>query len=849
MRARVCRHEASCCVRRRRGVHFATLTSMRAFRQVIFPVAILLVVLAVTAAVVYPRLGFQSDGSYLIPTGQRLTPAGRHFEVNDRPLGMVLSPDGKRIAVVTGSNFAPRALHILDASNGKLLDSVALQDSFAGVAFSLDGNTLYVGGGTSNEVKVLREQSSGGFKQQDQFTFPAAAPSGLTLSADGSTLYVALNLKHSVAIIDLGSRKVTEVPVGMYPYTTVATPAGKKVYVSNWGGRRGLDGDSIDERYRVVVDRRTGNPSTGTVSVIDVDKKALSKDIEVGLHPSALALSPKGDRLFVANANSDTVSVIDTANDSVLYTINVRPGDKAPIGSAPNALAVSADGKTLYVANGANNAVAVVDIAQPGRVRGLIPTGWYPTAVALAGNRKLWVASGYGFGSIAPTPQNRKGRSYRDRVGVVSLIDLPEGRKLQDATAQVMANNRLVASGERVAANHPVPIDRGHPSPIRYIFYIIKENRSYDQVLGDLPQGNGDPSLVQFGRDVTPNQHAMAESFVLLDNFYTPADQSALGHKWCTQGYASDWAFKYGNGRNDGNPMLSAPNDALWDNAKAHGISVRNYGERGTFTLTPPAATFADIFNGWKTGKMTVTIKARTSVEGLKDIYHPDYPGFGTIVPDQYRADVFLKEFHQFEQSGNLPRLCILLLPNNHTSGTSPGLQTPRAAVADNDLALGRIVEAISHSRYWKESAIFVVEDDAQNGVDHVAGHRTVALLISPWVRRNAVDSHFYTTINLFRTMEQILGLPPQNQFDLAAEPMFPAFVDRPDTTAYAALPNKIPLDELNPPLKALRGQALRDAVASMKMDFSEPDEAPEEILNRIIWRSTKGIAIAYPGR
>ena len=239
--------------------------------------------------------------------------------------------------------------------------------------------------------------------------------------------------------------------------------------------------------------------------------------------------------------------------------------------------------------------------------------------------------------------------------------------------------------GERVAANHPVPIDRGHPSPIRYIFYIIKENRSYDQVLGDLPQGNGDPSLVQFGRDITPNQHAMAESFVLLDNFYTPADQSALGHKWCTQGYASDWAFKYGNGRNDGNPMLSAPNDALWDNAKAHGVSVRAYGERGTFTLTPPTATFADIFNGWKTGKMTVTIKARTSVEGLKDIYHPDYPGFGTIVPDQYRADVFLKEFHQFEQSGNLPRLCILLLPNNHTSGTSPGLHTPRAAVADND--------------------------------------------------------------------------------------------------------------------------------------------------------------------
>ena len=831
------------------SVHFDTLACMADSRQLILPAGILLLALAVTAAVVYPRLGLQSDGSYIIPTGQKLTPAGRHFEVNDRPLGMVLSPDGKRLAVVTGSNFAPRALHILDSNDGKLLDRVALEDSFAGVAFSLDGHTLYVGGGASNEVKVLREQAGGGFTKQDQFPFPAGAPSGLTLSADGATLYVALNLKHSVAIIDLPSRNVTEVPVGMYPYTTVAALGGKKVYVSNWGGRRGVAGDMPDERFRVVVDPRTGIPSSGTVSVIDADKKALSKDIEVGLHPSALALSPKGDRLFVTNANSDTVSVIDTTNDTVLYSIDVRPGDKSPIGSAPNALAVSADAKTLYVANGANNAIAVVDIGKPGKVRGLIPTGWYPTAVASAGNGKLWVASGYGFGSIAPQAQNRKGRSYRDRLGVVSLIDLPEGRKLRDATAQVMANNRLVASGETVAANHPVPIDRGHPSPIRHVFYIIKENRTYDQVLGDLPQGNGDPSLVQFGRDVSPNHHALAESFVLLDNFYTPADQSALGHKWCTQGYASDWAFKYSNGRNDGNPMLSAPNDALWDNAKAHGVSVRAYGERGTFTLTPPGATFADIFSGWKSGKMTVTIKPHTSVAGLKDIYHPEYPGFGTIVPDQYRADVFLKEFRQFEQNGNLPRLSILLLPNNHTSGTSPGLPTPRAAVADNDLALGRIVEAISNSRYWKESAIFVVEDDAQNGVDHVAGHRTVALLISPWARRKVVDSHFYTTINMFRTMEQILGLPPQTQFDVAAEPMFPAFADKPETTAYTALPNKIPLDELNPPLKALRGQALRDAVASMKMDFSEPDEAPEEILNRIIWRSAKGIAMTYPGR
>ena len=793
----------------------------------------------VAALVVYPKLGRQEDGSYLIPTGQRLTPAGHHVEVNDRPLGMVLSPDGARLAVVTGSNFAPRALHIVDARKATLLQSVAIGDSFVGVAFSADGRTLYVGGGASNEVKVLRDGI-----QQDAFKIAGSAPSGLCLSPDGSTLYVALNLKHAVAAIHLPTKQITEIPVGMHPYTAIAL--GRKVYVTNWAGRRARPGDTTDEIFRIVVDPRTGIPSTGTLTVIDAEAKSVMKDIDVGLHPSALVLNPAGTRLFVANANSDTVSMIDTSNDTVVQTISVRPGARAPIGSAPNALAVSRDGKTLYVANGANNAVAVVDIgAREAKVRGFIPTGWYPTALAVpAEAKRLWVASGYGFGSIAPLSMGKTGRSYRDRAGVVSLVDVPEGRNLGRSTTQVMENNRLVASGVKPGSSHPVPMDRGKPSPIRHVFYIIKENRTYDQVFGDLAQGNGDRSLVQFGRDVTPNHHALAEQFVLLDNFYTPGDQSALGHRWCTQGYASDWLFKYGNARNDQNPMLFAPNDFIWDNAKANGLSVRSFGERGTNTIMPASAKFIDIYRGGK-----VSIKPRTFIAGLKDVYDPDYPAFGGVVPDQYRADVFLRKFREYEKDGSLPRLVIMLLPNDHTNGTSPGLPTPRAAVADNDLALGRIVEAISKSKYWKESAIFVVEDDAQNGVDHVAGHRTIALMISPWVRRKAVDSHFYTTINLFRTMLQILGLLPQNQFDLAAEPMFSVFTEKPDMTAYEALPSKVPLDELNPPLDKLKGQEREDALASMRMDFSEPDEAPEQVLNRIVWRATRGVKTPYPGR
>jgi YVTN family beta-propeller protein len=814
--------------------------------------AFVVAVLAAGAALTsYPKLGRQPDGSYLIPTGQRLRPAGRHVEVDDRPLGMVLSPDGARLAVVTGSNFAPRALHILDAKEGRSLDRVAIGDSFVGVAFSLDGRTLYVGGGASNEVKVLREEAGGKFVQRDAFRIAGSAPSGLSLSPDGSRLYVALNLKHAVAVIHLQSREVTEVPVGLYPYTTISSPSGKKVYVSNWAGRRARAGDVTDETHNIVIDPRTGIPSTGTVSVIDAGKKAVIKDLDVGLHPSAMALTPKGDRLFVANANSDTVSVIDTESDAVLRSISVRPEAKAPIGSAPNALAVSPDGKTLYVANGANNAIAVVDLEhQPERLRGLLPTGWYPTAVApVRDGKHLWVASGYGFGSVAPLTAGRTGRSYRDRVGLASLIQVPGGRQLKSATDQVRANNQLEKSGVRAGANHPVPMSSQQASPIRHVFYIIKENRTYDQVFGDLPQGNGDATLVQFGREISPNHHALAEQFVLLDNFYTPADQSALGHRWCTQGYASDWIFKYGNARNDSNPMLFAPNDFIWDVAKAHGISVRAYGERGVNAITPASATYMDIYNGWKSGQMNVSIKPHTYIAGLKDIYHAEYPAFGGKIPDQYRADIFLREFREFEKNGNLPRLTVLLLPNDHTNGTSPGLPTPRSSVADNDLALGRIVEAISKSRYWKESAIFVVEDDAQNGLDHVAGHRTIALMISPWIRRKAVDSHFYTTINLYRTIEQILGLPPQNQFDLAAEPMFSAFTETADTAPYEALPVTIPLDELNPPLKALRGQALRDAVASMKMDLSEPDAAPEQVLNRIVWRAMRGVSTPYPAR
>src|SRR5262245_15164588 len=707
---------------------------------------ILTIGLAATAYAVGRRLvGVQQDGSIVVPNGQTLTPAGTHIEVNDRPLGMVVSPNGSLLAVVTGSNFRPRALHIIDLNTRTLKQTIAIANSFVGVAFSPAGDTIYVGGGASNDVKIFKSDANGVFAANG--TIPVSGgpePSGLSLNPAGTRLYVALNQTHQVAVIDTATRQIlTRVPVGVFPYTTIGSADGSKVYVSNWGGKVPGPTDFTDGQFPVVVDRRTGIPVSGTVSVIDAASNTVAKTIEVGLHPNGMALSPRGDRVYVTNANSDTVSVIDTATDAVVKTLHVGevgPGRTPILGSSPNAVTVSPNGRMLYVANAAENAIAVVDVnrREDDAVRGLIPTGWYPTAVALdATGQQLFVASGYGFGSIAPVPAGRTGRSFTDRVGVVSLLTIPDERQLERFTAQVRRNNNYPpnrdddqgddndnqgSSGSGESGSNrgegdqggdnggaqPIPMHAGDGSPIKHVFYIIRENRTYDQVFGDQPQGNGDPTLVQFGRDVTPNAHAITDQFTLLDNYYGPGDQSALGHRWCLQAYPSVWVHKYGNARNNQSPMLLGPTDAIYDQAKARGLSVRAYGERGANTITPSNATWTDIFNDWKNGTHNVDSKASAIIVDLPDVDTLTYAAAESRVPDQMRADIFLKEFADFEKNGNLPNLVLLLLYDDHTEGTSPGFPTPRAAVADNDLALGRIVDAISHSRYWKESAIFV---------------------------------------------------------------------------------------------------------------------------------------------
>ncbi|HEY1309093.1 MAG TPA: bifunctional YncE family protein/alkaline phosphatase family protein [Vicinamibacterales bacterium] len=818
-------------------------------------VAVALVATAVTAKSKLISVGLQPDGTILVPNGQALTPGGDYIEVNDRPLGMVLSPNGALMAVVTGSNFNPRALHIIDVARHTLKQTISIGNSFVGVGFSPSGDRIWVGGGAGNDARIFRQLPDGSYTADGTIPISGgSAPSGLSLNANGSRVYIALNQTNLVAVIDTATRAIlTRIPVGTYPYTTVMSADGTKVYVSNWGGRVPGPTDTTDGMFPVAVDPRTGIPISGTVSVISTATNTVMTSIDVGLHPTGMALSPDGSRLYVTNANSDTVSVIDTATDSVAKTIHVGhlgPGRVPILGSSPNAVTVSPDGRTLYVANASENAIAVVDpdADSANAVRGLIPTGWYPTAVALdATGDQLFIASGYGFGSIAPAGE---GRSYQDRVGVVSVIDVPGPGALGKFTEQVRKNNSVLPAGgvDHAGGANPIPMQLGQKSPIKHVFYIIKENRTYDQVFGDLSQGNGDPNLVEFGRDVSPNHHALVEQFALLDNYYGPGDQSALGHRWVLQSYPSTWVHKYGNGRNNQSPMLLGPTDAIYDKAKAQGLTVRAYGERGANTITPSNATWTQIYNDWKNGTHNVDIAARAIIVGLRDVYHPRYPAAESRVPDQYRADIFLKEFAEFEKNDNLPALNLLLLYDDHTEGTSPGFPTPRAAVADNDLALGRIVEAISRSKYWKESAIFVTEDDSQDGVDHVDGHRTVGMVISPYTKHGHVDSTFYSIVNMFRTIEQILGLEPMNQYDVAAEPMFTLFADKPDLTPYHARPNQIPLDEMNPSLAGLTGLQRQLAEFSMTINSSEPDSADAELLNRAIWHSVRGFDTPYPG-
>jgi len=754
-----------------------------------------------------------------LPNGWSVSPAGRNIPLGDLPLNIAVSPDGRRMAV-TNNGQSVHSIQLLDVRTEKVLHTRIVPKAWLGLAFSPDGKTLYASGGHDNRILVFDTRHDtlrplAHIPLGDPWPNPVG-PAGLTTDKSGDRLFVVTKDDSSLYIIDLHQNSVTEkTPLGAEAYTCTLSPDGRWLYISLWGGDKVL----------------RKNLSTGQTDAWPA-----------GDNPNELILSPDGRTLYVANANDNSVSVIDTQDGRSLEILNTAPYPNAPPGSTTNGLGLSHDGKTLYVANADNNCLTVFDVSRRGKARpkGFIPVGWYPTSVRVAGKR-IFTANGKGFSSLpnpyGPNPTDRQEKvAYQQGdtakpvdvqyiaglfKGTLTVTDAPDAQTLRRYTGQVYRNIPYTVErhhrpeGE---AGNPIPSRIGDLSPIRHVFYIIKENRTYDQVLGDLPQGNGDTSLVLFGEHITPNQHALAREFVLLDNFFVDGEVSADGHNWSLGAYATDylektWPTSYGGrGGNydaEGNrPIANNKNGFIWDLCRHHGIPYRTYGE------------FADDY--------------KANIPALEGHFCPYFTSWDETVRDTTRFHQWKREFDSLVAANALPRLNTLRFINDHTEGLTPGRPTPFAHVADNDLAVGLFIEHLSNSPAWKESVVFIVEDDAQNGPDHVDAHRTTAYVAGGYVKRGLVDHTPYSTSSMLRTIELILGLPPMSQFDAAATPMWRCFTPTPDTTPFQARPANVDLNLKNTTDNAWSRK-------SLQFDFSREDRAPDLEFSEVIWKAVKG--------
>jgi YVTN family beta-propeller protein len=747
-----------------------------------------------------------ANGAYLLPNGWVLSPAGRQADIGGLPLRLLPLPHSDSILVMS-NGYTEHFLGVFDPGAGALVERVPIKQGWYGLAVNAAGSRVYASAGAEDRILVYRFANSRLTEDADIKLKPGTFAAGIQVNAQGNRIYAAGNLSQTLEVIDSEARRViASIPVGSKPYTCAISPDAKTAYVSNWGG------DSI--------------------AVVDVSSSAVLRNIKVQERPNDLLLARDG-RLFVANGNRNTISVIDTRKSQVIEQIDIALVPKSPLGSTPNALALSRDGKMLYVANADNNALAVIDVSRPRKSlpRGFIPTGWYPTAVVLTNDGgRLIVADGKGSrsrenatlwkGRDSDPNSSNKGYIAGLLGGGISVIDVPNAVT-------------LARYSEQTHRNSPFPL--GASCPIKHIVYIVKENRTYDSVFGDLKEGNGAPDYCLFPEVITPNHHALAREFVLLDNLYHDAEVSADGHHWVTSAYATDYVEKFWpamySGRGRIRPSLHDDVTAfsaggfLWDLCAKAGLSYRSYGEFARIQGAAPG-------------------HVRAATASLEGHVHPTYLGPDAIqtFTDLQRLELWLADFHAYEQKGEMPSFQVLSLPRDHTVGTKPGFPTPRAMMAENDYALGQIVEAVSGSRFWKDTAVFVIEDDPQAGPDHVDCHRTVALVASAYTRRGRVDSTMYSSSSLLRTMELILGLPPLTQFDAAATPMWASFQATPDLRPYKVRMALVPLDERN-------SASAFGARRSMQLVLDEADAAPDDELNEILWKAIKGRDSPMPPR
>ncbi|MDB5442411.1 MAG: hypothetical protein JWP73_787 [Phenylobacterium sp.] len=776
-------------------------------------------------------------GGFDLPNGWRITPAVQTLgTAGDLIMKMVAAPDGKAVIAVN-SGFLPHGLTVIDPATRKIVQRVPLTSTWMGLAWSPDGKTLYVSGGNAAGGKTPTKApiyafsyANGRLSPQPSARFDETWPidkvgwAGVARHPTRPLLYAANRGTGPdptpVVVFDTNTRQVVaRIPVDVSPYELVLSRDGGRLYVSNWSSR--------------------------SVSVIDTATNQLVATVAVGANPNDLVLGADG-RLFVACSGDNSVYVIDTRSNAVTERISTTLHPRAPEGSTPDALALDRTRGLLYVANADNNDVAVIDVRKPGRsdVKGFVPVGWYPSALAIGEKGgALYVGAGKGERAYPDPhgPHMAGGDPESIKTLQVSTIErLPLAglaKRLPALTRQAVANSpyrdELLTAARAPSTPSVIPSAVGVGSPIQHVIYVIRENRTYDQVLGDLGRGDGDPSLTLFGRKVTPNAHALAEQFVTFDNLYADGEVSVDGHSWSNAAYATDynektWPSNYAD-RSDVKPAPAyyPPAGHSWDLARRKGLTYRNYGEYGRRVSTGDPIT------------------PSPGADALWGHMNPDYLGFNAR--DRDNLAVFLKEFDQYEANfdspdpaARLPNLVVMSMGEDHTRGSKPDAYTPVAMVADNDWAVGQLVERVSHSKYWASTAIFIIEDDAQDGADHVDARRTVGLVASPYTKRGAVDSTLYSTSSFLRTIELLLGLPPMSQYDAAATPLYAAFGDKPDPTPFTALAAQVDLFAKN--LVTAWG-----AQESARMNFAEADRAPMRRLNAIIWKSVRGAEAKVP--
>ena len=782
-------------------------------------------------------------GGFALPNGWRITPLGKAIPTEDLVLDTLATPDGRGVVAVHGG-YNPHGLLLIDTKTEQAATRIPLDTAWHGLTWSPNGKKLFVSGGNATGKRFAKRAQIYVFDYRDG-RLSERPSSALDETIDGKQLYWSGMAHHptknllfaanmgmgtapgSVVVFDTTTGKLlTRIAVEMSPYGVALSTDGARAYVSNW--------------------------SSQSVSVIDTETMRVTGSIAVGANPNAMIMGPNG-RLYVSCANDNSVVVVDTHKRIVEERISTALTPHSPEGSTPNAMALDSARKLLYVANADNNDVAVISLKEPRRseVLGFLPTGWYPSALALADSgRKLYVGNSKGQqshsdirGPMSPLPPGPEGNGTIKTLqkGDVEIIDVANLEKeLPGWTKQVYANTPYhddqLAEARAKTVESIVPREVGVGSSIKHILYIIKENRTYDQVFGDEQRGDGDARLAIFGGKVTPNHHALAQSFVLFDNLYCDGEVSEDGHSWSNSAYATDynektWPATYGGQSAHGRPAAWAPSGGtLWDLARRKGLTYRSYGEYATRVSDGTRMTAAPGV-GVLAGHVSEGFLKREEL----------------VTRDTENAKVFISEFDEYEKhfddpnpNNRLPNLMVMSLPEDHTRGTTPGAFTPIAMVASNDLALGQIVERMSHSKYWPETAIFVIEDDAQDGPDHVDEHRTVALAISAYIRRETVDSTQYTTSSMVRTIELLLGLPPMSQYDAAAMPMYKTFGVKADLTPYTLRAPEVDLNAKN----TARSYGAR---ASRRMDFSDVDRAPAQALNEILWKSVKGADSPMP--